>query len=71
MRLVFWLDLKKFLTTVSHGDDKTQTHGDKSALVLAQAAQPVQSFMRYANDGWQVTIAARRIEQAQQLALTQ
>ncbi len=64
----FLLDLKKFLTTVSHGDDKTQTPGDKIALILGAGGSARSVVYALCNDGWQVTIAARRIEQAQQLA---
>jgi shikimate dehydrogenase len=64
----FLLDLKKFLTTVPHGDDMTQSHGDKNALVLGAGGSARSVVYALCNDGWRVGIAARRSEQAQQLA---
>lgn len=58
----FLADLGKFLTT------ETQSHGDKIVLVLGAGGSARAVVYALVNDGWQVTIAARRIEQAQQLA---
>jgi len=64
----FLADLKKFLTTVPYGDDKTQSHGELDALVLGAGGSARSVVYALQNDGWNVTISARRIEQAQQLA---
>ncbi|HEX9384932.1 MAG TPA: shikimate dehydrogenase [Anaerolineales bacterium] len=59
----FLLDLKKFLTT------ETQRHGDLNALVLGAGGSARAVVYALVNDGWDVTIAARRMEQSQELAL--
>ena len=59
----FLSDLKKFV------DKETSTQGNKSALVLGAGGSARSVVYALLNDGWNVTIAARRIEQAQQLAL--
>lgn len=58
----FLSDLKRFLTT------ETLSHGDLNALVLGAGGSARSVVYALQNDGWKVTIAARRIEQAQQLA---
>jgi len=60
--LGFSADLKKFLTT------ETQRHGDINALVLGAGGSARAVVYALVNSGWNVTIAARRIEQAQELA---
>lgn len=57
----FLADLKKFLTT------ETQRHRDRTALVLGAGGSARAVAYALVNDGWKVTIAARRIEQAQGL----
>lgn len=73
----FLADLKRFLTTVPYGDDpgiarqgrcKTQRHGDLNALVLGAGGSARSVVYALCKDGWQVTLAARRSEQAQELA---
>jgi shikimate dehydrogenase len=64
----FLADLKKFLTTVPYGDGKTQRHGDLSALVLGAGGSARSVVYALCNDGWKVTLAARRSEQAKQLS---
>jgi shikimate dehydrogenase len=58
----FLADLKKFLTT------ETRRHGDLRALVLGAGGSARAVIFALINDGWKVTIASRRTEQAQQLA---
>lgn len=58
----FFVDLNKFLTT------ETQRHGELNALVLGAGGSARSVVYALSNNGWHVTIAARRIEQAQQLA---
>jgi shikimate dehydrogenase len=57
----FLADLKKFLNT------ETRRHGE-NALVLGAGGSARSIVYALCNDGWDVTIAARRIEQAGQLA---
>lgn len=65
----FLLDLKRCLATVpSAGIIKPQSHGDLSALVLGAGGSARAVVYALINDGWKVTMAARRVEQAQQLA---
>lgn len=59
----FLVDLKKFLTT------ETQRHGDLNVLVLGAGGSARAVVYALVNDGWQVAISARRIKQAQELAL--
>jgi shikimate dehydrogenase len=74
----FLADLKEFLTT--HQPDllsksravqgETQRHGDsldKNSLVLGAGGSARAVVYALLKDSWEVTIAARRIEQAQQL----
>jgi shikimate dehydrogenase len=56
-------DLKKFLNT-----EKPRLE-DSNALVLGAGGSARAVVYALANDGWNITIAARRIEQAQELAL--
>lgn len=58
----FLFDLKRLLTTES------RSHGDLSALVLGAGGSARAIVYALLKDGWNVTIAARRAEQAQQLA---
>ena len=58
----FIRDLKRFLTT------ETQSHRDANALVLGAGGSARAVVYALLNDGWNVTIIARRTEQAQQLA---
>ena len=67
----FLSDLKKFLTTETHtcpGGRCPGGHGDLNALVLGAGGSARAVVYALINDGWNVTIAARRIEQAQELA---
>jgi shikimate dehydrogenase len=64
----FLADLKRFLATVPSGDDKTLRHGELNALVLGAGGSARAVVYALLNDGWKVTIAARRFEQAQQLS---
>jgi shikimate dehydrogenase len=58
----FLADLNKFLTT------ETRRHGESSALVLGAGGSARSVVYALCNDGWDVTLAARRAEQAQELA---
>lgn len=58
----FLSDLKKILAT------ETQRLGDLSALVLGAGGSARAVVYVLVNDGWNVTIASRRVEQAQELA---
>jgi len=58
----FLVDLKKFLTK------EILNYGDLNALVLGAGGSARSVVYALCNDGWNVTIAARRLEQAQELA---
>jgi shikimate dehydrogenase len=58
----FLADLKRFLTTES------RRHGESNTLVLGAGGSARAVIYALVNEGWNVTIAARRMEQAQQLA---
>jgi shikimate dehydrogenase len=58
----FLADLKWFITTETLG------HGGRNALVLGAGGSARSVVYALCNHGWNVTIAARRVEQAQQLA---
>ena len=58
----FLSDLKRFLT------NEVQKHRDLNALVLGAGGSARAVVYALLSDGWSVTIAARRIEQAQELA---
>ncbi len=58
----FLADLKKFLTT------ETWSHGELRALVLGAGGSARSVVYALVNDGWQVSITARRLEQVQQLS---
>lgn len=60
--LGFLSDLKRFLTI------ETWKHGELNALVLGAGGSARAVVYALINDGWNATIAARRIEQAQELA---
>ena len=67
----FLADLKRFLTTVPLTGitlAKTRRHGDLGALVLGAGGSARAVVYALANDGWTVSLAVRRREQAQQLA---
>lgn len=59
----FLTDLKKFLST------EIQKHGKLNALVLGAGGSARAVIYALVNDGWNVTIAARQIQKAQELAL--
>jgi shikimate dehydrogenase len=68
----FLADLRKFLTTETPWPDRQrrdgQRHGDtKSALVLGAGGSARSAVFALVNDGWDVTIAARHVGQAQTL----
>jgi len=58
----FLSDFKKVLTT------ETRRHGVSNALVLGAGGSARGIVYALVNDGWNVTLAARRVEQAEQLA---
>lgn len=58
----FFTDLKKFLTTETH------SHGDLNALVLGAGGSARAVVYALLNNNWNVTLATRRIEQAEQVA---
>jgi shikimate dehydrogenase len=58
----FLADLKKFLTSETLG------RGELKALVLGAGGSARSVVYALDNDGWQVTLASRRIEQAEELA---
>jgi shikimate dehydrogenase len=58
----FLSDLKRFLTAETRG------YGDLNALVLGAGGSARAVAYALINDGWKVTIAARRVEPARQLA---
>lgn len=58
----FLSDLKRFLAAEAPG------HDDRHALVLGAGGSARAVVYALLNDGWKVIIAARRIEQAEQLA---
>jgi len=65
----FFADLQKLFTTAPDGDDKTGEKGDLNALVLGAGGSARAVVYALVNAGWEVTIAARRIEQSQEVAL--
>jgi shikimate dehydrogenase len=64
----FLSDLKRFLTMVPYWDDKTWGHGDFSTLVLGAGGSARAVVYALLHSGRKVTLAARRLEQAKQLA---
>ena len=67
----FLADLKRSLAThqprrVVPGE--TRRHGESNALILGAGGSARAVVFALLNDDWKVTIAARRLEQAQQLA---
>ena len=58
----FLADLKRFLTA------ETQQHEVNKALVLGAGGSARAAVYALLKGGWEITIAARRLEQAQQLA---
>jgi shikimate dehydrogenase len=60
----FLTDLKRFLTT------ETRRRGKLNTLVLGAGGSARAVVYALINDGWDVILAARRIEQAEQLALS-
>jgi shikimate dehydrogenase len=66
----FLADLKRFLTAETHtcpGGRCQGRHGVFQALVLGAGGSARAAIYALLNEGWDVTIAARRLEQAQQL----
>ncbi len=65
----FLTDLRKFVNTETgkQVNTETGTQVDKNALVLGAGGSARSVVYALINDGWKVTIAARRIEQAQEL----
>jgi shikimate dehydrogenase len=61
--LGFLADLNSFL-----GKSKEEKGNQKSALVLGAGGSARAVIYALVNDGWDVTVAARRIEQAEELA---
>jgi shikimate dehydrogenase len=59
----FIFDLKRFI-----GDRESGIENRRSALILGAGGSARAVVYALINDGWNVTIAARRIEQAQELA---
>ena len=67
----FLADLKKLLTTETHtcpGGRCQGRRGDSKALVLGAGGSARSVVYALQNDGWNLRIAARRIEQANELA---
>ena len=77
----FLSDLRRFLTTETHTCPPTQPrfgdysggrcqgrHGELKALVLGAGGSARAVVYALLNDGWDIIIAARRLEQAEQLA---
>ncbi len=62
----FLADLKRFIASIPNGASKISAR--KSALVLGAGGAARAVVYALVNDGWQVTVAARRLEQAQELA---
>ncbi|HEX5840595.1 MAG TPA: shikimate dehydrogenase [Anaerolineales bacterium] len=58
----FLSDLNQFLST------ETRRHGEYSALVLGAGGSARAVVYALVTDGWQVTVAARRLKPAEQLA---
>ena len=58
----FLSDLNGFLTT------ETRKRGENSALVLGAGGSARAVVYALVTDGWQVTVASRRLEQAEQIA---
>jgi shikimate dehydrogenase len=59
----FLLDLKRFI-----GNRESKIANQKSALILGAGGSARAVVYALINDGWNLAIAARRIEQAQELA---
>ena len=64
----FLADLKKFLTTETQPPMGMIRHGEFNALILGAGGSARSVVYALCNDGWHVTLAARRPDQAQQLA---
>ena len=62
MHKVFYSTLKKFIGDREFGIE------NRTALVLGAGGSSRAVIYALENDGWDVTVAARRIEQAQELA---
>jgi shikimate dehydrogenase len=61
-------DAMGFLTDLKHAFDFSAFSVQRSALVLGAGGSARAVIYALLNDGWNVTIASRRIEQAKQLA---
>jgi shikimate dehydrogenase len=64
----FLADLKRFLTTETQSSSGMIRHGNLSALVFGAGGSARSVVYALCNDGWQLTIAARRVDQAQRLS---
>ena len=62
----FLADLKRFIASIPNCASKISAR--KSALVLGAGGAARAVVYALVNDGWKVTVAARRLEQAQELA---
>ena len=60
----FLADLKKFLAT------ETRRHGESRVLILGAGGSARAVVYALSNDGWKITLVARRPEQTEQLALS-
>jgi shikimate dehydrogenase len=65
----FLSDLKRFLTTETQSHAGMIRHGDSKALVLGAGGSARAVIYALVNNSWNVTVAARRIEQSQELAV--
>lgn len=61
-------DAAGFLSDLKKVTGETGTQVNKSALVLGAGGSARAVVYALANDGWNITLAARRLEQAEQLA---
>ena len=61
-------DAPGFLADMKNINKETSTQVNKAAVVLGAGGSARAVVYALCNDGWNVTLAARRIEQAQQLA---
>ena len=61
-------DVPGFLADMKNVNRETSKQVNKSAVVLGAGGSARAVVYALCNDGWNVTLAARRIEQAQQLA---
>jgi shikimate dehydrogenase len=64
----FLADLNRFLTTETRSPSGMIRHGDLNALVLGAGGSARSVVYALVNDGWHVSITARRLEQVQPLS---